>query len=228
MKKKSAKKVLRIASITVIGLCLLAVLGVLAANWRVLAVTKDYILPESELKTLKNVDCVLVLGCGVHDDGSPSDMLADRIAVGVRVYETGITDRLLMSGDHGSENYDEVNAMKSVAVQSGVSPDNVFCDHAGFSTYESMYRAKDIFEAKKVVIVTQGYHLPRAVYDARRLGIDAYGVSADERVYAGQEMRDVREVVARAKDFLWCIFKPEPTYRGEKIPITANGSLTDG
>ena len=99
-------------------------------------------------------------------------------------------------------------------------------DHAGFSTYESMYRAKEIFQAEKVLIVTQDYHLYRAVYIARQLGIDAYGVDANYRGYSGQTARDVREVLARVKDVGSCIFKPEPTYLGEPIPIWGNGELT--
>ena len=209
-------------------LALAAGIGVIAVNAHVTRQTRDYIIPESALGSLDGIDCVLVLGCGVRTDGKPTDMLADRIKVGIRVYESGVSDRLLMSGDHSRTNYDEVNTMKSIAVESGIPADNVFCDHAGFSTYESMYRALDIFGADKIIIVTQSYHLPRAIYNARRLGIEAYGVSADERVYAGQTYYDLREVLARVKDFFYCIFRPEPTFRGEKIPITALGSLTDG
>ena len=211
-----------------LALDLLAGIGVIAASMRVKAVTKDRLLSEAELSTLEDVDCILVLGCGVKDDGTPTDMLADRIKVGIRVYESGVSDRLLMSGDHGRPDYDEVNTMKAEAVKSGIPADNVFCDHAGFSTYESAYRALDIFGADKIVIVTQGYHLPRAIYDALQLGIDAYGVPADERSYFGQSYRDVREMLARAKDLVFCIFRPEPTFRGEKIPIGSSGSLTDG
>lgn len=203
-------------------------IGVLAVNAYIKSVTREYIISESELKDLDAVDCILVLGCGVWDDGTPTDMLADRVTVGIRAYGTGVSDRLLMSGDHSRTDYDEVNTMKAIAVKNGIEADNIFCDHAGFSTYESMYRATDIFGADKIVIVTQGYHLPRAIYDAQRLGIEAYGVSADERTYSGQIFRDARELLARAKDFVWCIFRPEPTFRGEKIPITASGSLTDG
>ena len=224
MKKKTVVRII----IVVVALGLLAGFGVLAASCHVKSVTKEHIIPETELDGLDDVDCILVLGCGVWDDGTPTDMLADRIAVGIRAYETGVSDRLLMSGDHSRKDYDEVNVMKAIAVESGIEADNVFCDHAGFSTYESMYRASDIFGADKIVIVTQRYHLPRAIYDARRLGIEAYGISADERPYAGQMFRDARELLARAKDFVWCIVQPEPTFRGEKIPITASGSLTDG
>ena len=224
MKKKTIIKILLV--LVVLGV--IVGIGVIAANAHIKSVTKGFIIPESELKNLEGIDCILVLGCGVWDDGTPTDMLADRIKVGIRAYESGVSDRLLMSGDHSRKDYDEVNTMKAIAVESGIPADNVFCDHAGFSTYESMYRASDIFRADKIVIVTQSYHLPRAIYDAQKLGIEAYGISADERTYMGQMYRDVRELLARAKDFVWCIVQPEPTFRGEKIPITANGSLTDG
>ena len=224
MKKKTIIKIL--FAMVILGV--IVGIGVIAANAHIKSVTKDFIIPESELKDLEDIDCILVLGCGVWDDGTPTDMLADRIKVGIRTYETGVSDRLLMSGDHSRKDYDEVNTMKAIAVESGIPADNVFCDHAGFSTYESMYRASDIFGADKIVIVTQSYHLPRAIYNAQKLGIEAYGISADERTYMGQMYRDARELLARAKDFVWCIIQPEPTFRGEKIPITASGSLTDG
>lgn len=216
------------------GAFVLLIFGVLAAgavtgaSLRVLAAAKPYILPEAELEKAAPADCVLVLGAGLRKDGSPTEVLADRIDTGIRVYESGVSDRLLMSGDHGRKDHDEVNAMKAIAVARGVPADSVFCDHAGFSTYESMYRASDIFGAEKIVIVTQRSHLPRAVYDARRLGIEAYGVASDQRAYANSRYQNVREFLARAKDFVWCIFKPEPTYRGEKIPLSGSGSLTDG
>ena len=224
MKKKTIIKILLV--LVVLGV--IVGIGVIAANAHIKSVTKGFIIPESELKNLEGIDCILVLGCGVWDDGTPTDMLADRIKVGIRAYESGVSDRLLMSGDHSRKDYDEVNTMKAIAVENGIPADNVFCDHAGFSTYESMYRAADIFGADKIVIVTQSYHLPRAIYDAQKLGIEAYGISADERTYMGQIYRDARELLARAKDFVWCIIQPEPTFRGEKIPITASGNLTDG
>ncbi len=142
--------------------------------------------------------------------------------------ESGVTDRLLMTGDHGRKEHDEVNAMKAAAVESGIDADTVFCDHAGFSTYESMYRAYDIFGAERIIIVTQEYHLTRAVYDAQKMGITAYGGAADDHTTGGSFWREAREVLARAKDFLCCLFTPEPTYRGERIPISGSASLTDG
>lgn len=187
-----------------------------------------YILTVEEASEEK-FDCVLVLGAGVWGE-SPSPMLEERLNRGIEVYKTGCADRILMSGDHGRTEYDEVNVMKDFAVGKGAVAEEVFMDHAGFSTYESMYRAKDVFQVKKVVIVTQKYHLYRAIYNARRLGLDAYGVAADGQYNYSLPVRtfnNARESLARCKDFLWCIFKPEPTYLGEVIPISSSGVLTD-
>lgn len=133
-----------------------------------------------------------------------------------------------MSGDHGSDEYDEVNAMKKLAVEAEIDPDAVFCDHAGFSTWESMVRAKKIFGAKRVLVVTQEYHLYRALYMAKKLGLDAYGVSADRREYGGQWMRDLREIGARTKGFFSALLDLPPKYLGDPIPLDGKGSATDG
>ena len=155
-------------------------------------------------------------------------MLEDRLLQGIELYYDGASGKLLMSGDHGREGYDEVNVMKNFAVDRGVPSEDVFMDHAGFSTYESMYRARDIFKAERILIVTQDYHLHRAIYDARALGLNAYGVASNPRTYSGQEYRDLREILARNKDFVFCIFKPEPEYLGEEIPVQGNGNATNG
>ena len=171
-------------------------------------------------------DCILVLGCGVWGE-RPSHMLEDRLLQGIELYGKGASEKMLMSGDHGREHYDEVNVMKDFAVERGVDSSDIFMDHAGFSTYESMYRAKKIFKAEKVLIVTQDYHLYRAIYDARALGLDAYGVASNPRSYSGQLYRDIREILARNKDFIYCIIQPEPTYLGEIIPVQGNGNITN-
>jgi vancomycin permeability regulator SanA len=168
-------------------------------------------------------DCILVLGAAVYADGSPSPMLKDRLDVGIDLYLAGVAPKLLMSGDNGSENYNEVEVMKDYAISRGVPGEDVFCDHAGFSTYESMYRAADIFGVERMVVVTQTYHLYRAVYDAGAFGIDAVGVASDQREYSGQLHRDLREVAARTKDVGMCLFKLEPTFRGEKIDLHGSG-----
>lgn len=208
-------------------LVLLGVLMVVIINYRVTSESESAFLSPEQIGTLEGVDCIIVLGCQVRDDGSLSDMLHDRLARGVELYHLGVAPKLLMSGDHGQTNYNEVGAMKQFAVDNDVPPEDVFMDHAGFSTYETMYRAKEVFQAKKVVIVTQEYHLYRAVYIAQQLGLEAYGVSADLRTYSGQFKRDVREVLARCKDFAMCLLKPEPTYLGDAIPVSGNGNSTN-
>lgn len=220
-------KKLRLLLWLLCGLVILGIGTVVAINSHVTNVGGATILSVEEAAALTDVDCIIVLGCQVKEDGTLSHMLRDRVEQGLTLYRQGAAPKLLMSGDHGTAGYDEVNAMKGYAVDAGVPSEDVFMDHAGFSTYETVYRAKAVFEAKKVVIVTQRYHLYRAVYIAGRLGLEAYGVSADLRSYAGQTVRDCREVLARCKDFLMTIWKPEPTYLGEAIPVSGNGDLTN-
>ena len=217
---KIIKRLFAAVLITVF-VCGMAVIGI---NRIVMAEATPYILPADG--TGDGYDCVLVLGCGVHGD-TPSHMLEDRLLQGIELYHSGASDKMLMSGDHGKEHYDEVNVMKDFAIEKGVDSSDIFMDHAGFSTYESMYRAKEIFQAEKILIVTQKYHLYRAVYNARALGLDAYGVASDPRTYVGQTYRDIREVLARNKDFIYTIIKPEPTYLGDPIPVNGNGNSTN-
>lgn len=223
MKKRIVIILLSIAlSIILIGLTV-----ALSLNAYVKGVGKKYIISSDEATELEGVDCILVLGCLVKNNGEPSDMLADRIRRGVELYKNGAAPKIIMSGDHGRTSYDEVNIMKQSAIDDGVKSSDVFMDHAGFSTYESIYRAKEIFGVKKMIIVTQDYHLYRALYIAESLGIEAYGVNADYREYWGQSKRDMREVLARCKDFATVIFKPTPTYLGDMIPINGDGDLTN-
>ena len=221
------KKFLKTAFIVFLCLAVVGTATLFIINGHVKASTKDRILTVQKAAELEDVDCIIILGCQVKDDGSLSHMLRDRLMRGLEVYEACAAPKLLMSGDHGSEEYDEVGAMKNYAIENGVPSENIFMDHAGFSTYESIYRAKEIFQADKVIIVTQEYHLYRALYIAEQFSVEAYGVSADLNRYAGQSMRDFREVLARCKDWVMCIFKPEPTYLGEAIPVSGNGDITN-
>jgi len=200
--------------------------SILAINTYVKSSVKDKIITVVESSDL-DVDCILVLGAGVWGNDRPSPMLEDRLLQAIELYENEASDRLLMSGDHGRKEYDEVNIMKGFAVDRAIPPEHVFMDHAGFSTYESLYRTRDIFKANKVIIVTQKYHMYRALYIAEKLGIEAYGVASDPRLYAGQESRELREILARVKDFFKCILKPEPAYLGDSIPISGDGNLTN-
>ncbi len=227
-KKKRLLKRLSVVFAAFLVLCLLGTFYLFAVNKYVSYYSKDYILTNENAAELLDVDCILVLGAGIWGD-SLSPLLEDRMLTGIALYKDGVSNRLLVSGDHGSDDYDEVNAMKEFAVKNGVKADEIFMDHAGFSTYESMYRARDVFEAEKIVIVTQKYHLYRAIYNARKLGLEAFGVSSDLRSYGSytNTYNNSREFLARNKDFLWCILKPNPTYLGESIPISGSGTATD-
>lgn len=224
---KTKKKKLKVAIIVLICLAVIGIGTVFSVNAYVKGVGSDDLLTAEQAAELEDVDCIIVLGCQVKDDGTPSDMLKDRLTRGIELYELGAAPKLLMSGDHGREEYDEVGTMKQYAIDAGIPSEDIFMDHAGFSTYETVYRAKEIFGADKVIIVTQEYHLYRALYIAEKLGIEAYGVSSDYHTYAGQSMRECREILARCKDFVTTIFKPEPTYLGEAIPVSGNGDVTN-
>ena len=210
----------------IIMLILIFIVTVLVINFFVKIVTKNRILKKEEYSKLEDIDCIIVLGAGIWGD-KPSPMLEDRLKEAVSLYNQNISSKIIMSGDHGKADYDEVNIMKEYAIEQGVASEDIFMDHAGFSTYESMYRAKEVFEANKIVIVTQKYHLYRALYIAKQLGIEAYGVNSDPRKYVGATYREAREIIARDKDFIKCIFKPEPTYLGETIPVSGNGDVTN-
>ena len=212
-----------------ITLTLLLLLGtfVLAINSYIKRSTKDLILTAEDAAALKDVSCILVLGCLVRANGTPSDMLHDRLLCGVSLYENGVAPKLLMSGDHHREDYDEVNTMKRFAVEAGIASSDVFMDHAGLSTYDSLKRAKDVFGVRRIVIVTQEYHLYRALYIADQLGIEAYGVASDYRNYRDQWKRDFREILARNKDFFVARFELDPDIGGEPISISGDGNITN-
>ena len=216
------KKVL-IYGIIIIAILMIIVLGI---NLYVKASTNKQILGENDYTKLSDIDCIIILGAGVWRD-KPSPILEDRLLEGIKLYQNNVSDKIIMSGDHGRESYDEVNIMKNYAIEKGIPSENIFMDHAGFSTYESIYRARDIFKAKKIVIVTQKYHLYRALYAANCLGLEAYGIGADPRQYSGATFRELREILARDKDFIKCIFKPKPTYLGDTIPVSGNGDVTN-
>lgn len=224
MKKRNSIKVTATILICVL---LTAVAMVCGVNFFVKNRSAAYLITPDKAESISDVDCILVLGCKVKEDGTPSDMLRDRLTRAIELYKVGVSPKLLMSGDHGRKEYDELAIMKQYAIDAGVPSSDIFMDHAGFSTYESMYRAKEIFKANKIIIVTQEYHLYRALYLAREFEIEAFGVASDYQRYWGQAKRDFREVFARCKDFATTIFRPMPTYLGEVIPVSGNGNATN-
>ena len=220
MKKWIKRLVIIVLLVALLGLCL-----VFVPSFYITQSQKNNIVSAGKAKEI-SPSCAIIFGAAVRD-GKPSPMLRDRLLTGISLYEDGVVNKLLMSGDHGKTTYDEVNVMKTFAIEHGVPDEDIYMDHAGFSTYETIYRAKEVFEADSVVLVSQSYHLYRALYIAEKLDVTAKGVSADLAVYSGQSMRDLREILARDKDFVTCLFKPQPTYLGDKIPVNGNGNVTN-
>jgi SanA protein len=218
-------------------LLLLAGALVAATNYYVVKSGENYIvatvdssdisLDKTSIRTLQdlNPDCILVLGAAVRGD-TPSKMLQDRLDVAIALYNEGVSDRLLLSGDNGKVYYNEVVVMQKYVLDAGIPAEDVFLDYAGFSTYESLYRARDVFLVETAVVVTQKYHLYRALQIGRALGLTVRGVASDQEVYAGQDYRDTREIAARIKDVIQSILQPKPTYLGPEIPIEGNGEVT--
>ena len=174
-----------------------------------------------------DADCILVLGAGIKDEKTPTPMLKDRLDVGIELYNLGIAPKLL-SGDNGQVEHNEIHVMLNYAKEAGVPAEDIFCDHAGFSTYDSMYRAGSIFGAERVIVVTQEYHQYRALYIGKKLGLTVCGVASDQRDYFGSTYREVREMLARFKDVFKALLRSKPVLGGEAIPISGSGLVSHG
>lgn len=219
---RSRKRLLLLLKLLVLGAVGLLVLSkvVESSGGRHIVAFRD--APEAQAS--------IVLGALVERDGTLCPMLEDRVRTGVNLYRAGKVKKLLMTGDHGQKSYDEVNHMRRYAESLGVPTEDIFMDHAGFSTYESMYRAMAVFQVKSAVVVTQRFHLARAIYLARSFGIDAKGVIADRRPYLDaidSSFLALREELARCKAFIQVhLTHPKPTFLGPAIPITGDGRAT--
>lgn len=183
-----------------------------------------FLTPQSRI--YYDVDAVppapvaIVFGAGVTPNGEPSLMLADRVEAAVELYRRGKVGRLLMSGDNGQPDYDEVTVMKHYAVERGVPADRVNLDYAGFRTYDSCYRARVVFGVTKAILVTQGYHLPRALYLAKAVGIEAVGLKAGRDSYPRQSYYDARELSALTVAWYEAnVFHPLPKYLGAPVDL---------
>ncbi|MEE0133782.1 MAG: ElyC/SanA/YdcF family protein [Treponema sp.] len=200
-------------------------LFVLAINWYMITYTKDFIFHD--LSQTPSRHCAMILGAKVYQSGAISHVVRDRAEAAMELYHQGLVEKVLISGDHGRASYDEVNAIKNYIKMMHHIPDqDLFMDHAGFSTYESMYRGRDVFLVEDVAIVSQSFHLPRAVYIARKLGLDAVGYEAKEIQPFTKETWlswHLRESLARVKSFFLVAFDVLPTYLGKPIPITGDG-----
>ena len=219
------KAVRRVLGALVI-LAVAAVLVVAGTNAAVILSTRDDIVDEQTAASY-DADAIVVLGASVTPDGEPSGILKDRLDDGISLYFAGAAPKIIMSGDNGTQSYNECWAMKQYAVEQGVPSEDVFCDHAGFSTYETMYRARHVFGANRIVVATQTYHLYRALYAAQGLGMQAIGVPSDYSDYAKQPWYDTREVPARTKDFFQVLFNVPSTFVGDPISLNQSGDVTN-
>ena len=193
------RKVLKILSIAVVIGLILVLIGA-CINLYVIHTGGKRIYSVKAMRG-NHADCILVLGAGLKPDGSPSDMLRDRLSFACDLWQEGVSDTVLISGDRASESYDEVTAMKNYLLAHGVPEEAILEDPMGYSTSESLIRAKEVYGYENIVVVTQRYHLYRALYVAEKIGLDAKGVNSDPFTYRGQVLRDMREFAARVKDF---------------------------
>ena len=240
MKIKRIKKFFGMLFLLLIMMAALAGIAAMTINNHVVNGQKDHIMGavtdtktdflQTEYKDMKDIqaDCIMVLGAGIIDEDTPSPMLKDRLDTGILLYENGVAPKILLTGDNGTEEHNEIHVMLNYVKNAGVPEKDIFCDHAGFSTYDSMYRAKSIFQVERCIVVTQTYHEYRALYIAEKLGLTARGIAADQERYSGQPIRELREVLARIKDFGKCILKPAALLGGEAIPISGSGIVSHG
>jgi SanA protein len=211
-------------------LTLLSLLAGISGLWliqRAIAKSSVYIYDAPE--NLAAAYTGIVPGAKVYSDGRLSHMLEDRVVSAAQLYKERKIRKILLTGDHGRVKYDEVNAMRRKLRQLGIPERDIFLDHAGFTTYDSLYRARDILGVKDCIVVTQRFHLPRAVYTARSLGLDCTGYVADRRRYtaASHNWSKFREFFSKLKAWFQVkIWKPKPRFLGEKISIYGNPQLT--
>lgn len=214
--RRRRKKLLAILGLGVVLSGGLVGSGLLFIDWRMSRQMRPYIYRSVD--KVPAHDVALVLGARILSRSRLSAMLEDRVLTAVDLYRAGKVKKLLMSGDNSDPYYDEVSAMRRYAIRQGVKSDDVVRDFAGFRTYDSVYRARDLWGLKSMVIVTQDFHLPRSVYTARKLGVDAVGLVADRRTYGPVASRRsrLREILARTGAWLDCnLLHPKPHFLGQ-------------
>lgn len=200
------KKIFKYILIVLIVIILVPVI----INFYVILSTKNRIVSgDSELLT--DIDYIVILGAGIRR-GKPSPMLEDRLKTGISLYNNDISNKILITGDHENNDYDEVTVMKNYLLDQGIPEEDIITDNYGISTYDSIYRVKNVYKSNKVVIVSQRYHLYRALFLSDNLDLESYGVEANLRYYYGQWYREIREILARNKDFIKGIIKPKAVY----------------
>jgi SanA protein len=175
----------------------------------------------SDIERLPHAQVAVIPGAAILQNGDLSPVLRDRVDMAITIYQKGIVGKILVTGDNSSLAHNEVNPIRNYLLKSGIPDQDIFLDHAGFDTYSSMYRARDVFLVDSMIVVSQAFHLPRAVYIARHLGITTYGMRADRGHYLFRN--DVREIFGDVKALGNLLFDRQPKYLGKQIPITGDG-----
>ena len=218
--KLNIKKIILIITLT-FSICLV-----------ILLINTFYINSFSSLLVYKDVIKVpkkevgIVLGAFVYSDGTLSGMLKDRCDSAVELYKLGKINKILVTGDHGKKDYDEVNSMKNYLLKFDVKPEDVFTDYAGFDTYDSLYRAKNIFGVESAIVITQKFHLGRSIYIASSLGIETVGFIADRSYYGSTLSNEIREIFSNFKASFELLIGSKPKFLGDKILIDGDGRLS--
>ena len=210
----------------IVGFILLCIIILLGINASIIAKSSNNIVDVNVSNDL-TADCILVLGASVYSNDTPSPMLKDRLDMGIHLYNNSYVKKILVSGDHINNDYDEVNAMKKYLIDNNIPSSDVFKDHEGINTYQSLYRAKNVYGVKRVIIVTQKYHLYRAIYIARKLDLQVVGIASDGNYYKGQFNREIREFFARIKAFFNTSIQKENNHDGLQYDIKGNGDITN-
>lgn len=220
------KKRLLIALISIIIIVVLGIAAFIGIQFYIVKYAEPYF---TSFSSDISADAALVLGAKVNEDGTPSLMLQDRLDCGYELYQSGQVQKIIISGDHEKKGYDEVNCMKEYLLEKGVPREDLFLDHAGLNTYDSLYRAKHIFQANSVIVATQRYHMYRAIYIGRKIGLETYGVPMADKPIYDMWKQNIRESLARVKAILDTdILKRQSTYLGDPIPVSGDGSVTEG
>ncbi len=209
------------------GLALLLLVAVILIDWHVSAIGATRLLAFDKLAQQEPYDCVIVPGALVHEDGTPSGILQDRLDMAVKIYNSGVTNKILVSGDHGRPEYNEVGVMRQYLLDAGIPAEDIFMDHAGFDTFDTVFRAQSVFCVKRALITTQDFHLSRALYIGVELGYELDGVDCGYVVFNEDLKYRLREYPARLKAFLDCeVFQSLPSFSGPTIPISGDGQAT--
>jgi len=193
-------------------------IAIILINLNAVSISQPYIFTDME--KLPSAQTVLILGASVYHNQILSDMLEDRADTAIELYQAGKVKNFLVSGDNREKNYNETSTIQKYLLEQGMPQDKIFLDYAGFDTYDSLFRARDIFQAKGgLIIATQSFHLPRAVYIGRQLGMEVYGFSTDKRPYRNVWLNIAREKLANVKAWLDININSKPQFLGQVIPM---------